>query len=63
MRLLIVVALEKLCTLLDAVPRYNAGRWWRYGDWGCQLHLARRSAELDEQWRTGSWTHPAGEQR
>jgi len=32
-------AAERLDELLDAVPRYEDGRWFRYGDWGCQLGL------------------------
>lgn len=34
---------------LDRIPRYEDGRWYRYGDWGCQLCLSR--------W----WGPPAGE--
>jgi hypothetical protein len=26
---------------LDNVPCYEDGRWYRYGDWGCRLRLAR----------------------
>ena len=26
---------------LDAVPTYEHGRWYRYGQWGCRLRLAR----------------------
>ncbi len=24
---------------LDRIPAYEDGRWYRYGDWGCQLGL------------------------
>lgn len=27
--------------LLDRIPRREDGRWYRYGDWGCQLGLGR----------------------
>jgi hypothetical protein len=56
MREFVVAMLEKLCTLLDAIPRYSARRWWRYGDWGCSLGLARLSARLEQRWETGYWT-------
>lgn len=26
---------------LDAMPAYERGRWYRYGQWGCRLRLAR----------------------
>ena len=56
MRLLLVVVTERLCRILDAIPRYCEGRWYRHGDWGCQLGLAMLSYRLDERWGTGSWT-------
>jgi hypothetical protein len=52
---LIVMLLEKLDHLLDQVPRYSEGRWWRDGDWGCALGLSNRSWALDERWQTGYW--------
>jgi hypothetical protein len=27
--------------LLDNIPRYEHGRWYRYGQWGCTLRLDR----------------------
>lgn len=27
--------------VLDQVPRHEDGRWYRYGQWGCQLRLWR----------------------
>lgn len=27
--------------VLDRVPRYEDGKWHRYGDWGCQMRLHR----------------------
>jgi hypothetical protein len=27
--------------LLDRIPSYEDGRWYRYGDWGCRLRLDR----------------------
>ncbi len=48
MKRLIVVGLERTCTLLDHIPPQ--------GKWGCYyLRLAQRSAELDEKWQTGVW--------
>lgn len=32
---------------LDRVPRREEGRWYRYGDWGCQLGLSRFWARED----------------
>lgn len=29
--------LEQLDTALDAIPAYEDGRWYRYGDWGCRI--------------------------
>lgn len=56
MKFIVVAGLEKLCTLLDAIPRYTAKRWWRYGDWGCQLGLSMLSGTLDQRWGgTGYW--------
>ena len=34
---------------LDRVPRREEGRWYRFGDWGCQLQLARYWASEDER--------------
>lgn len=33
---------------LDRVPRRDQGRWYRYGDWGCQLRLSRFWAGDDQ---------------
>lgn len=57
----IVDGLERLCTVLDHVPRVyrDAGRWHFtiHGCWGCYpLRLADASARLDERWKTGHWT-------
>lgn len=55
MRRAIVIALERLCGLLDRIPVYSAGEW-RMACWGCYpLHLSRTSAELDERWGTDVW--------
>jgi hypothetical protein len=27
--------------VLDRIPRYEQGRWYLHGDWGCQFQLAR----------------------
>lgn len=57
MKRFVVAMLERACTCLDAIPRYTAGRWWRYGDWGCQLRLSKASFILDERWHgTGYWS-------
>ena len=40
--------IERLDTLLDAIPIYEDGRWWRYGDWGCRLQLHRLWWRLGE---------------
>jgi hypothetical protein len=40
--------IERLDTLLDAIPIYEDGRWWRYGDWGCRLQLHRLWWRMDE---------------
>ena len=40
--------IERLDTLLDAIPIYEDGRWWRYGDWGCRLQLHRLWWRVDE---------------
>lgn len=51
----IVVLLDKIDHVLDQIPRYIEGRWWRDGDWGCALGLSNRSFALDERWQTGYW--------
>jgi hypothetical protein len=33
--------IERLDTLLDAIPTLEDGRWYRYGGWGCRLRLSR----------------------
>ena len=58
----IVIALEWTCGKLDKIPapyRYK-GKWeWGGGFFGCYLlGLARRSALLDERWKTGVWKDP-----
>jgi hypothetical protein len=35
------ILIERLDTLLDAVPTYEGGRWFRYGGWGCRMGLSR----------------------
>jgi hypothetical protein len=32
---------EQLDVLLDKIPAYEDGRWYRYGDWGCRLQLGK----------------------
>ena len=27
--------------VLDRIPAYEDGRWYRYGGWGCRLRLHR----------------------
>lgn len=34
-------AAEWVCGVLDAIPAYEEGRWWRYGDWGCRMRISR----------------------
>lgn len=58
----IVIALEWTCGRLDKIPapyRYE-GKWeWGGGYFGCYLlGLARRSALLDERWKTNVWKDP-----
>lgn len=55
MRRVIVAALEAVCTLLGAIPKWEGGRWYRFGHWGCQLGLASWSDRLDQRWGTGVW--------
>ncbi len=55
MKYLIVAGLERLCTLLDAIPAYEGGRWYRYVDWGCRLGIAAWSGRLEDRWETGAW--------
>ena len=31
----VVVGLEVVCGVLDRIPRYEQGRWYRHGCWGC----------------------------
>ena len=54
---MLVVGLERACTLLDRVPVIG---WWL----GCggPFRLATRSHDLDEHWGTGVWTE-VGEHR
>ena len=60
----IVYGLLVLCTLLDNIPRYEQGRWWRYGDWGCYpFRLASRSMQLEDRWHTGAWKPASFEHR
>jgi len=54
-RRLIVRVLSRTCTFLDGIPGRWDGRWYRYGQWGCQLRLGSWSANLDERWHTGVW--------
>lgn len=53
---LAVVLLDRTDHLLDQIPRYSEGRWYRDGDWGCSLGLSDKSFELDERWQTGYWS-------
>lgn len=60
----IVHGLLTLCTVLDNIPRYEQGRWWRYGDWGCYpFKLAHRSVLLDDRWHTGCFWASTDEHR
>lgn len=54
-RWFIVWSLENLCHLLDRIPTYEDGRWYRYGDWGCLLGLSRRSSDLNDRWGLNVW--------
>jgi len=38
--------LDALCGVLDCIPRCSEGRWYRYGDWGCQIGIARFGADI-----------------
>lgn len=55
MRRAIVAGLETVCGLLDAVPTWEDGRWYRYGDWGCRVGLSAWADRLDRRWHTGVW--------
>lgn len=33
---------------LDLIPAYEQGRWYRYGQWGCRLHLWKFWWPLDD---------------
>lgn len=62
---LVVLGLERLCELLDDIPRVtrlDGGFWdstWRierYGRYGCRyLNLIEVSKRLDERWSLGHW--------
>jgi hypothetical protein len=30
-----------VCAVLDAIPAYEQGVWYRHGDWGCRLRISR----------------------
>ena len=32
--------LEGLDWLLDSVPSYEHGQWYRFGGWGCRMHMS-----------------------
>lgn len=57
-RRLVVCALERACTALDAVPRYDRDLGWcRHGDWGCwPFRLSSLAVRLDDRWKTGVWS-------
>lgn len=64
MRRLIVVALERVCGVIDDLPGVGleGGRphLLRHSQFGCYpLRLALLSAHLDERWATGVWTESA----
>lgn len=62
LKLFVVWGTEKLCTLLDAVPRFSFEdkRFYRHGCWGCYpLDLAGKSLRLDEKWEVGWWKESA----
>jgi hypothetical protein len=63
----VVGGLERVDTLLDGIPTVGREdgrlRVYRYGHWGCRLHLAKYSALLDERWHTGWWRDPTPEER
>lgn len=54
-RYLVVAGLEWSCWVLDRIPGRSGGHWTRYGDWGCRIGLAYRSARLEDRWDTGFW--------
>lgn len=29
------------CAVLDRIPAYEDGRWYRHGAWGCRLGLSK----------------------
>jgi hypothetical protein len=47
-RRLVVIALERACSILDRSP-------WPLYYLGCPRGLALWSSELDERWHTGVW--------
>jgi hypothetical protein len=52
----ILKLIDKVCWWLDCVPRYEGGRWYRYGQWGCYpLGLAHFGDRLEDRWKTGVW--------
>lgn len=51
----VIHMMESLCSIFDAIPDYEAGHWYRYGDWGCRWGICYTAVRLDEQWKTGVW--------
>jgi hypothetical protein len=58
---LLVIALEKTCTIKDKVlnvlptPNWVMDSDWKALNWIYGCNLATLSAELDEKWATGLW--------
>lgn len=51
----VVEQIERTCAILDNIPRYEEGRWWRHGTWGCKWGLMEWADRLDQKWGTGVW--------
>ena len=55
-RYLVVMGLERLCTVIDQIPWIWEGTWYWRGLLGCYpLRLANWSARLEDRWGTGYW--------
>lgn len=55
----VIHALLALCTIFDSIPRYESGRWWSHGDWGCYpFKLAAFASKLEDRWDTGAFGRP-----
>ncbi len=51
----LVWTLEWLCGVLDHIPAYEQGRWFRVSGYGYRIGLGKWSDRLDQRWHTGHW--------